>query len=89
MKAYNIGFPFFKGRIWACDRGQANQGFLPNWTQLGSEWKNQEGAAQFSQHAELIEMGLEVLTVNSVTLKRVSGENDVTMEQRQETVLLV
>ena len=42
-----------------------------------------------SQHVELIEMGLEVLTGNSVTLKRVSGENDATMEQSQEIVLLV
>ena len=34
-------------------------------------------------------MGLEVLTGNSVTLKRVSGENDATMEQSQETESLV
>ena len=63
--------------------------FSTYWPQLGSEWRNQEGAAQFSQHAELIEMGLEVLTRNSVTLKRVSGENDATMEQSQETESLV
>lgn len=57
--------------------------------QLGSECRNQEGVAQFPQHVELIEMGLEVLIGNSVTLKRVSGENDATMEQSQEIVLLV